>query len=99
MRIERREPIVFSTPAEAIAALSDKLGKFERAYGRKSSDFYASYREDIRVPDLNAEEWASTYELLLRYLRSVDLTLTSMGTGASLEAPVSSLTIGLALAA
>jgi hypothetical protein len=98
MRIEQRDTISFENPAEAIPALGEKLRRFERQFGRKSSEFYASYRETPPTPDLDAEEWASTYELYLQFLGRIDDSLDAVTGGAFAEAPSAS-NIALALAA
>ena len=59
MKIQRTS---FSTPLEALLALTRSLAFFEQCYGMSSEQFYAQYQVGALGDERHFVEWAGDYQ-------------------------------------
>ena len=71
----RKQTIEYTTPLDALIAVTKRLSYYELQHGKDSEEFFASYTQGMLSDDAVFVEWANDYRHYLALRRSVENSL------------------------
>ena len=74
----RKQTIEYTTPLDALIAVTKRLTQYEMQQGMDSEDFFARYSQGVLSDDSVFVEWANDYRHYLALRRSVEDSLRNV---------------------
>ena len=74
----RKQTIEYTTPLDALIAVTKRLTQYEMQWGMDSEDFFARYSQGVLSDDAVFVEWANDYRHYLALRRSVEDSLRNV---------------------